>query len=643
MRVFQNTYRDAAGKAHKTRVWYVEFTDHLERRRRVSGVRDRKHAEAIGRNIERLVRCRASGERPDPMLTKWVETCPPGLRARLGRIGLLDTARIAALRPLLAHLDGESDAPGFRQVLAARGNTARQVNLVCTRARRVIEGCRFTYWSDISPSRVMTFLDELRADSVDERGNVKRGISAQTFNFYLAAFKQFCRWMVKDGRASESPVAHLDGLNVRTDRRHDRRALSVEEIRWLLETTRNEPERFGMTGPQRAMLYRLAMETGLRANELASLTRASFALDGPRPTVTVLAAYSKHRREDVLPLRADTAAELRELLALSMPDALAFNVPRGRCAAMFRADLAAARAAWLGRARLVQDRRSREGSSFLSYRDGSGRVADFHALRHTCGSLLAASGAHPKVAQSVMRHSTIDLTMSRYTHVFAGQEADAVAALPNLAAPAQEAAAATGTDNVQAVQDAPGCARTNECAPDRPAGAGPDTPMEQQAATGYIAAVAASRAEPATKTLARNLAREGGFQWTSADFGGRETEAGRDAPESENAQVSEEKRAFAKENGEVGIRTRDTGMTPYNGLANRRFQPLSHLSGRACAACGLSMLTIRAWADRVNRGWWNYRPVLAGRSVRRRRQRRVWPGYRRPGRRRRAVLAVRCP
>ena len=31
-------------------------------------------------------------------------------------------------------------------------------------------------------------------------------------------------------------------------------------------------------------------------------------------------------------------------------------------------------------------------------------------------------------------------------------------------------------------------------------------------------------------------------------------------------------------NGEAGIRTRDTGLTPYNGLANRRLQPLGHLS-----------------------------------------------------------------
>ena len=31
--------------------------------------------------------------------------------------------------------------------------------------------------------------------------------------------------------------------------------------------------------------------------------------------------------------------------------------------------------------------------------------------------------------------------------------------------------------------------------------------------------------------------------------------------------------------GEGGIRTLGTGVSPYNGLANRRLQPLGHLSG----------------------------------------------------------------
>ena len=34
-----------------------------------------------------------------------------------------------------------------------------------------------------------------------------------------------------------------------------------------------------------------------------------------------------------------------------------------------------------------------------------------------------------------------------------------------------------------------------------------------------------------------------------------------------------------KSGGEAGIRTLGTGLSPYNGLANRRFRPLSHLTG----------------------------------------------------------------
>jgi hypothetical protein len=69
-------------------------------------------------------------------------------------------------------------------------------------------------------------------------------------------------------RASESPVGHLVCLNTELDKRHERRALEVDELRRFLETTRAGPKRFGMTGYERALLYRLAAETGLRASEL---------------------------------------------------------------------------------------------------------------------------------------------------------------------------------------------------------------------------------------------------------------------------------------------------------------------------------------------------------------------------------------
>ena len=85
-------------------------------------------------------------------------------------------------------------------------------------------------------------------------------------------------------------------------------------------------------------------------------------------------------------------------------------------------------------------------SSFLKVRDEAGRVLDFHSLRHTCGSWLAARGVHPKVIQRIMRHSTITLTMDRYTHLFKGDETAALATLPDLSGSPSGVQRATGTD-----------------------------------------------------------------------------------------------------------------------------------------------------------------------------------------------------
>jgi integrase len=66
------------------------------------------------------------------------------------------------------------------------------------------------------------------------------------------------------------------------------------------------------------MLYLVSVYTDLPASELASLTPESFDL-GDRPTVTVLAAYSKRRRENVLPLHPDVVRRFRPWLADRRP------------------------------------------------------------------------------------------------------------------------------------------------------------------------------------------------------------------------------------------------------------------------------------------------------------------------------------
>ena len=77
----------------------------------------------------------------------------------------------------------------------------------------------------------------------------------------------------------------------------------------------------------------------------------------------------------------------------------------------------------------------------------SGGVADFHALRHTFITNLARSGVHPKTAQALARHSTITLTMDRYSHSLLEDHAAAVGRLPDLAQASDQEARATGTDD----------------------------------------------------------------------------------------------------------------------------------------------------------------------------------------------------
>ena len=399
MRIFRATYKDKDGEIREVKKWWIETKDHLEIVRRFAGHTDQKQTKILGDKIDKLVIHRKNNEPPDKELSPWLASMESKLRDRLVEVGILSADRANIGKALSENIND------YRESLAAREKSRQYIDTTINAIKRIVTDCRFKCWTDITAVKVENYLKKLR----------EKGISYRRSNAYLMAIKMFTYWMIEAGRASENPLQYLSGLNVRTDRRHDRRAISVDEIRRLLETTTAQPERFGMSGPARSLLYRLAIETGLRRNELRTLTIGSFDFD--RLTVKVEAGYSKHRREDVLPLRPDTAVQLQGFLAGKLPGVRAFDVP-GRTSEMLRADLETAG---------------------IAYVDESGRYADFHSLRHDTGTLLAAANISPKLAQTIMRHSDINLTMSRYTHTLAGQGAQAVESLPDLSLPSSRA------------------------------------------------------------------------------------------------------------------------------------------------------------------------------------------------------------
>ena len=251
---------------------------------------------------------------------------------------------------------------------------------------RLIELARARKISDLTPSRVQAALKGVR----DE------GASLRSVHHYTRVIKGFSRWLWRDGRVREDALAHLTSLNPDADRRHERRALTPEEQGRLIRAAEAGPVVLKLTGTDRAALYRLALGTGFRANELRSLTPEAFHLDGETPTVTVAAAYSKRRRDDVQPIRPDLAEALRPWLASKAPGRPVFGNLTKHTNLIIQADLKAAG---------------------IAYRDGSDRVADFHALRHSFITALAMSKAPVKVIQSLARHSTPTLTLGVYAHV----------------------------------------------------------------------------------------------------------------------------------------------------------------------------------------------------------------------------------
>lgn len=61
-----------------------------------------------------------------------------------------------------------------------------------------------------------------------------------------------------------------------------------------------------------------------------------------------------------------------------------------------------------------------------------------HDLRHTCATMLARLGVHPRQAQEILRHAQIQTTLSVYTHVGADSIRSAVDRLGEMMSPTEE-------------------------------------------------------------------------------------------------------------------------------------------------------------------------------------------------------------
>ena len=220
-------------------------------------------------------------------------------------------------------------------------------------------------------------------------------LAARTKHHHVVHLRQFGRFLCDTGRTPRNPFAVLEAVtNIEADRRLLRRALTDAEIATLLNrVVESRYRRCGLSGAERAILYKVAAYTGLRRDELASLQPSSFRLDAESPHIVVAARNTKNKREALQPLLATLADELRGYL-------------RGRCASEPVWGIAGKKTAHALRMDL------KEAGIPIEV---NGRRADFHALRTSFGTRLALANVPLALAQKLMRHSTPVLTAAVYT------------------------------------------------------------------------------------------------------------------------------------------------------------------------------------------------------------------------------------
>ena len=409
MRLFKPIYKNKRGKYTEVKKYWIEVVDRREKAfrkvLRFPAFESKELSKKLGENIQELIDY-ATMNKPCPKLIEKIQNdADMKLQDRLIELDLLPTKEEKVENPLLDYLPDfqKSIYDESKRDIRKKLNTKDDmVKITCARVRKLIKGCGFVYWTDVTVDEINSYI-ESRPD----------GMSQQTAHFYIQAIKRFAKWMYENGYI-DKPLEHQDEkgkvkkiINVPTSKNKGR-AFELEEFERLLKVTKNGSENYGLTGYQRYILYLLACETGLRRGELRSLTVASVDLKNSCVFVKGgISGATKNKDDAIQYFTPETRILLKEYIKGKMPNVQLFMIHK-KSAKMIQDDCKKAK---------------------IEIHNHKGKL-NFHSLRHTCGSYLAAQGVEPKVIMETMRHKNIDLTMSRYAHLLSGQKKKAMHKFP---------------------------------------------------------------------------------------------------------------------------------------------------------------------------------------------------------------------
>jgi integrase/recombinase XerD len=219
---------------------------------------------------------------------------------------------------------------------------------------------------------------------------MRSGRSPRSISRYLSGFRQFFRWMVREGRLAEDPTALIESPKIG---RGLPKAMSEAKVEALL----NSPDTETPLGLRDRAMLELMYATGLRVSELTGLQLTSLHLN--QGTLRVMGKGGKER---LVPIGEQALDWLQQYLRDARPELL----NGGRSSAVFvtaRKGPMTRQAFWYAVGRHARAAGIRQKISP-------------HGLRHSFATHLLNHGADLRVVQLLLGHSDLSTTQI-YTHI----------------------------------------------------------------------------------------------------------------------------------------------------------------------------------------------------------------------------------
>lgn len=327
--------------------WTIQWRDESGRIRRKKGYTDKTATKQLAAKLEKS---QARGEQD-----------------------MVDPFRVHRRAPIAGHMkDYVAD-------LVASGCDDKYVENQRNRLNRLVKECRWTCLDDITSDSFVRWREGERRSDTLRRGALSTGAAATTLNQYLDVGRAFTNWCATHHRMAGVPIGSgkmmavaLSGVGkVDGEKRRKRRALTEEQLMNLLAVA-----------PDRALVYRFGIASGLRRQELEDLVWGDIRLNAINPYVKLRAEATKARRADRVDLAPTLAQALRDVKPAKAKDSdrVFDEVPS---IVQWRDDLAAAG---------------------IAYKDDMGRQLDFHGgCRQTLCTRMHTAGVPQREAMRRLR------------------------------------------------------------------------------------------------------------------------------------------------------------------------------------------------------------------------------------------------